>query len=157
MDSVSHSNEVPLRTRRWLRRLGYIAGSAAALVLLAWLAVPPIVRSQLESRLTDGLGRTTTIESVAFDPFRLRFTIRKVAIADGTAPQPLLAMEALIADFSAASFWHRSPVLDALALVRPRVSLARNRDGRYNIQDLIDAALASKSGPTRFTSRSQPP
>ena len=45
-------------------------------------ADPPV---QLESRLTEALGRPTTIESVAFDPLRLRLTIRNFAIADPTA------------------------------------------------------------------------
>jgi hypothetical protein len=151
MDSASASKDLPLLLRRWLRRAGYVAAAVAVLVLLAWLAIPPLVRSQLESRLTAALGRTTTVESVAFNPLRLAFVIHKLAIADRAPGQPLLAVDEILADFSAASFWHRAPVLDALAVVRPRVSLARDREGRYSVQDLIDAASADKSEPTRFS------
>ena len=49
-----------------------------ALIVLAWLAIPPIVRSQVESRLTEALGRATTLESVSFNPFTLRVTLREV-------------------------------------------------------------------------------
>ena len=133
--------------RRWLRRLAIAIGALAALVVLAWLVVPPVVRSQLESRLTEALGRKTTVEAVAFDPFRLRVTVRKLAIADGERPRPLLAFDELVADLSSASLWRWAPVLDALKVVRPAVSLARDRDGRYNVQDLVDRARAAPEGP----------
>ena len=151
MVSASESTGVPPPRRRWLRRLGYMAGALAVLVLVAWLAVPPIVRAQLESRLTEALGRPTTVEAVAFDPFRLRLVVRKLAIADRAGPQPLLAFDELIVYLSAASLWHRAPVLDAVKVVRPSASLARDREGRYNIQDLIDGLLAAPVERPRFS------
>lgn len=142
----------PLPFGRWLRRLAYGAGAIALLIVVAWLAVPPIVRGQLESRLTAALDRRVTVESVAFNPFALRFTLRNVAVADRTGPAPLLAFDELVANFSTASIWRWAPVLDALRLVHPQVSLARDADGRYNVQDLIDAALAPSTEPTpRFS------
>ena len=137
---------------RWLRRLAYAAGAIVLVIVVAWLAVPPIVRGQLESRLSAALDRRVTVESVAFDPFSLRFTLRNVAIADRAGPAPLLAFDELVANFSTASIWRWAPVLDALKLVHPSVSLARDREGRYNIQDLIDRALAPSTEPTpRFS------
>ena len=113
---------------RWIRRLAYAVGAIIVLVVVGWLAVPPIVRGQLESRLTEALGRPTTVEAVAFDPLRLRLTIRKLAIADRSASTPLFAFDELVADVSAASIWHRAPVLDAVRLVRPSVvARARSR------------------------------
>jgi len=147
MTSVSDATAPATPRRRWLRRIAIAAGTVAALVVLAWLAVPPIVRSQLESRLTEALGRKTTVEAVAFDPFRLRVTVRKLAIADGDRPAPLLAFDELVADLSTASIWHRAPVLDSMKLVRPSVSLSRDREGRYNVQDLVDRALSGPEGP----------
>ena len=134
-------------SRRWLRRIAYALGGIALLFVIVWVAVPPLVRAQLESRLTDALGRPTTVESVAFDPFRVRLTIRKLAIADHAAGVPLFAVDELVADLSAASIWHRAPVLDAVRLVRPSVQLSRDRDDRYNVQDLIDSSLTGPPGP----------
>ena len=131
-------------SRPWPRRIAVALGALALLTLAAWLAVPPIVRAQLESRLTAALGRPTTVEAVAFDPFRLQLTVGKLAIADRAGTRPLLAVDEIVADLSSASIWHRAPVLDALRIVRPSLALARDRDGRYNVQDLIDRAL---SGP----------
>jgi len=132
---------------RWLRRLAWVAGSLALLVLAAWLAVPPILRAQLESRLTEALGRRTTVESVAFNPLTLHLTIRGFSIADGGNPRPLLAFDELDADLSTASIVHRAPVLDALKIVRPSVSLSRDSQGRYNVSDLIDRGTSGSDGP----------
>ncbi len=141
-----------LASRRWLRWLAIAAGAFVALTVLAWLAAPPIARGQLESRLSQALGRKTTVESVDFNPLELRFTIRKLVIADPAGTVPLLALDELVANFSSASLWRWAPVLDALKLVHPSVSLARDRDGRYSVQDLIDIALAGPTGPSpRFS------
>ena len=147
MNPAADASTATTPGHRWLRRIAIAAGALAAIVALAWIVVPPVVRSQLESRLTEALGRKTTVEAVAFDPFRLRVTVRKLAIADGDRPRPLLAFDELVADLSSASVWRWAPVLDALKVVRPAVSLARDRDGRYNVQDLVDRARAAPEGP----------
>ena len=125
---MSESTASPARRHSWLRWLAL--GACALLTLVAWIAVPPVVRAQLESRLTTALGRPTTVEAVSFDPFALRLTVRKLAIADRGAPLPLFAFDELVADLSAASVWHRAPVFDALRITHPAISLSRDRDGR---------------------------
>jgi len=86
-----------------VRWLFYVAGSIALLVLAVWIAVPPIARAQLETRLTEALGRSTTVESVAFDLNGLRLVVRNLVIADETAQRPLFAVDQLVADVSAAT------------------------------------------------------
>jgi len=148
---MSETAPSPAAHHRALPWLVGTAGVLALLTVIAWLAVPPIVHAQIESRLTAALGRPTTVEAVAFNPFRLQLTIRKLAVADGTGPATLFTVDALIADLSPASLWHRAPVLDALNIVRPHLSLARDRNRRYNVQDLIDQVLAAPPGPPRLS------
>ena len=136
-----------MQSRAWIVRLAITVGAIAALIAIAWLAVPPIVRSQIESRLTEALGRKTTVEAVDFDPFPLRLRLRKVVIAEPGGAAPLFAVDEFVADLSSASLWRRAPVFDALKLVRPAVSLARDRAGRYSVQDLIDKVVAAPEGP----------
>jgi uncharacterized protein involved in outer membrane biogenesis len=143
-DTSARSRFLP---SRWLARLSLAAGGCIALVILAWLVVPLIARQQIESRLTEALGRKTTVEKVEFAPLQLRLTLRKLAVADPNGAAPLFAVDELVANVSSASLWRRAPVLDALKLVRPAVSLARDRGGRYSVQDLIDRALAAPEGP----------
>jgi len=143
MSSTSESL-VSATRNRWVRRLFYAAGAIALLVLAVWVAVPPIARAQLETRLTETLGRTTTVESVSFDLNGLRLVVRNLVIADKTGQRPLFALDELVADVSAASLWQRAPVFDAVKLTRPRLLLARASDGRYNVHDLVDRVLAPR-------------
>ena len=142
MVSDSPVRATPSGRGLWLRRSGYVVGALAALILLAWVAVPPFVRGQVESRLSALLDRPTTVEAVAFDPFRLRLTLRKLVVARGEGTDSLFSFDELVADVSPASLWNRAPVLDALRIVRPNFWLLRDSEGRYNIQDLIDALMA---------------
>jgi hypothetical protein len=89
--------------RRWIRRLGYALAAIAVLVAAAWVAVPPIARWQLETRLGEYLDRRTTVESVSFNPFALRLTAQNVVIASRDGTEPLLALDSIVADVSAAS------------------------------------------------------
>jgi uncharacterized protein involved in outer membrane biogenesis len=128
--------------RRWLLRIAVGLGVIAGLIVLSWLAVPPLVRGQVETRLTAALDRKTTLERVDFNPFKLRLALHKLAVAG------LVSVDEVDADISSASLWHRAPVLDALRLVRPSVTLSRDAAGRYNVQDLVDGASSRPDGPT---------
>lgn len=144
-DASARSRFLP--SRAWLVRLAIAVGAFVALVALAWLVVPLVARSQIESRLTEALGRKTTVGAVEFEPFPLRLKLHKLAIADPGGAAPLFAVDELVADVSTASLWRRAPVLDALKLVRPALSFARDREGRYSVQDLVDKVVAAPEGP----------
>lgn len=137
----------PPPARRWARRFVVALALVVALVAIAWLAVPPIVRSQLESRLTGTLGRPTRVETVAFNPFRLELELRKLTIAGREAGPPFVAVDGIVADLSAASIWHRAPVLDALRIVRPSIALARDAEGRWSFDDIADRLASAPPGP----------
>jgi len=140
MDGLPIASSVVGPSRRWLVRAGIAAGVVLALIGALWLAVPPLVRAQLESRLTAALSRPTTVERVDFNPFTLKLALHNVAVTG------LVAVDEIDADVSVASLRHWAPVFDALKVVRPRVTLARDGQGRYSVQDLVDAAA---SGPTQ--------
>ena len=139
-----------------MRRAAIALASLVFLVVVAWLAIPPIVRSQLESRLTEALGRKTTVEKVDFNPFTLRLTVTKLAIAEPSGASSFVSCDEIVADLSTASLWHRAPVLDALRVVRPSIAFARDGDGRYSVQDLVDRPSPETAGddaksPPRFS------
>lgn len=120
----------------------------AAMILLAlftltgFFAVPYIATSKIVSLANDELGRRATVGKVQFNPFTLRARISGFALADKDPGRTLLRFDTLDVDFSAASLWKRAPMLDAVKLVRPRIEIARDAEGRYSIQDVIDRALA---------------
>src|SRR5512143_1908680 len=145
---ISPAPPEPAWRRRLRRALVAIAALAAIVAALGFLVVPPVAKSKLVALAGSELGRRATIDRLAFNPFTLHAKLSGFTLADRDSSRTLLRFSTLDVDLSIASLWHLAPVLDALKLVQPQVDLVRNADGRWNIQDLIDRALAPSSGPT---------
>ncbi|MBS0445923.1 MAG: DUF748 domain-containing protein [Proteobacteria bacterium] len=119
-----------------------------ALCALAWAALPPLLRWQGESRLTEALGRKVTIGEVRFLPWSLDLTIRDVSVAG--APQaaasapasaasaaPLLQIGRIHVNASTSSIVRRAPVIEALDVDGLRARVTRTEAGHYDVDDLI--------------------
>src|SRR5262245_9761144 len=130
------------------RKIGYWLGGRVALyAVIGFLVAPPIVRSQLESRLTELLGRTVVVEKVTLNPFTLAASVRgfKLKEADGTADA--VSFEALDVDVAWSSLWLRGPVIQATQLAKPYVRVVRGKDGKYSFQDIVDRLAGAQSEP----------
>ncbi|MEP7063233.1 MAG: DUF748 domain-containing protein [Betaproteobacteria bacterium] len=141
----------------WIRKAArwtlYLIGALAVFAIALYFAVPAIARHVLETRVAAQLQRPVTVERIAFNPLSLAARVDKLGIGarDGKGPA-LLALDTLTLDVSLASIWHWAPVFDRVTLERPRLSLARDADGTYSVQDLVDAALVDTGGPpARFS------
>lgn len=88
-----------VRQNRWFRRVAAVAGGAMALWAVTWLAVPPLVRSQLEKLATEQLGRKLTLGAVDFKPWSLELTLHDLA----AAPVPMVLPTHLPSSLSNAS------------------------------------------------------
>jgi uncharacterized protein involved in outer membrane biogenesis len=130
----------------------------AVLLLTAWLAIPPLLKSQAQTRGTEWLGRTVSIGDVAFEPWRLALTVRDVAIgpaAGAASAPPLFKLGSVRAVVSMSSLWQRAPVIESLRIDSPHLNLTRTAEGHYDVDDLIArlAALpapAADAEPSRF-------
>ncbi|MBT2325620.1 DUF748 domain-containing protein [Variovorax paradoxus] len=147
-------NAASLKQNKWVRR-----GAVALLVLLglwliAWLAVPPIAKSQIQKIASEKLGRQVTVGKIDFKPWTLELTLKdlRIATADGSRPQ--VAVARIYADAELQSILRLAPVIDAVAIDAPAILLTHLADGKYDIDDIL-AKLASapeepKSEPPRF-------
>ncbi|NZD44366.1 DUF748 domain-containing protein [Sphaerotilus sulfidivorans] len=152
-------NTRPHRPHRLLRAATIMLAGLLLLWLLAWLALPPLLKSLVERQASQALGRTVTLERVSIRPWAMDLAIERLRI--GAAPgapsaEPLLEVARLRADLDAASLWQLAPVVAALEIEAPTLRLTRTAKGRYDIDDLI-ARLAAPSpapqpehGPARF-------
>lgn len=126
------------RPQAWLRRAAIALGVLLLLWGLLWLAGPPLLKSQAQSRLSALLGRAVSIGAVDLKPWSLELTVREFAIGPAAgASQPLLQVARLYVDADAASIWRRAPVLAALEIDAPVLQVARTGAGRYDIDDLL--------------------
>ena len=70
-----------LRNHRWVRRaVGALAGWVVV-CLVAWLAVPPLLKAQLQQRASEQLGRAVTVGRVDFRPWTLELTMHDLRVA----------------------------------------------------------------------------
>lgn len=132
----------------WLRRLAWtLAGLLLLLWALAWLAVPPLLKSQLEQRGSAALGRKLTVGAIDFKPWSLQLTLTDLALAkaDGSAPQ--LDIARVYVDADIASLLRLAPVLDAVTVEAPRLQLTHLGGGHYDIDDILERLAAPSDTP----------
>ncbi|MEP6558705.1 MAG: DUF748 domain-containing protein, partial [Burkholderiales bacterium] len=121
---------------RWIRGLLWVTLAVLALWALLWAVVPPLVKSQLPRLLGEQLGRKVGIGAVDFKPWTLELSARDltVATADGQSTQARINRVYLNAEIK--SLLRLAPVLDAVHLDGPRLSVTRRADGTLDIDDV---------------------
>ena len=130
---------------KWLRRFGWAVLGLLVLWALAWLAVPPLLKSQVQQRLGSALGRTVTLGDVSFSPWSLELTVRDIVVggvpvgAAGApaASVPLLKVARFYVNADISSLLRLAPVIEAFEVDAPELKVTRTSDGRYDIDDLI--------------------
>ena len=133
---------------RWARGLGVAVAVVLVTWLVLWLAVPPLLKSQAQQRLSTLLGRTVTIGQVQFAPWSLQLTLRDVAIAGANSgAKPLLRVERFHVDADWTSLFRLAPVIEALEIDAPQVYLARTAPDRYDIDDVLERLRALQQPP----------
>ena len=139
----------------WARQPGVRKRCVIALVVVAaygligFLAVPPLLRSVLASKLTRALRRPTTVRSVAFNPFTLAARVRGLTVREPASPDAFISLGELYANVKVTSLLHLAPVLKELRLTGLHVRIVRNEDSTYNFSDLLAPATAPPSGPSK--------
>jgi hypothetical protein len=141
-----------------LKRLGWAVLAVLGLLALAWVGVPPLLKSQIEQHASAALGRPVTVGRIDFKPWTLELTAEQFAI--GAAPgapsaEPLLKIARLHANADLRSVLNLAPVLTALEIDQPEVRLTRTSDGHYDVDDLIarfstPVPAPADDGPARF-------
>lgn len=131
----------------WTRRAAWALGGLLLLWALAWMSVPGLVKTQIEERGSALLGRKLTVGAVDFKPWTLELTVTDIAMAtaDGTARQ--LGIARVYVDGEMSSLFHLAPVLDAVEVDAPTLTLTRSSAGHYDIDDIIRRLSAPSPQP----------
>ncbi|MCM3563738.1 DUF748 domain-containing protein [Hydrogenophaga intermedia] len=141
--------------RRWLHRLGWALSALILIWGLMWLALPPLIKWQLQKQGSAALGRTVTLERVQVRPWALRFTLVGLRVANAAGDAPQFSFERLFFDLELQSLLRLAPVVDALRLEAPRLSLRHLGSGRLDIDDIVQRLTpppsSEPSPPARFS------
>ncbi|MCP1376356.1 DUF748 domain-containing protein [Dyella lutea] len=135
------------RSRRTRRTLAIVAVLLVLFGLLGFFAAPPILRGQIEKRASAALSRPVTLGKVHFNPFTLRLQLDHLHIGGRDGKAAFVDVDQAVINASWTSLFRMAPVLDALRLDHPQISLTRGADGRFNFSDLIDRYAARPGAP----------
>ena len=130
------------------RALRLLMWALLALLLawgLAWLALPPLLKWQLETRGSQALGRDIRVGEVQFVPHTLALTLHNLSVAAAPgagSDTPQLQIARLFVDLDARSLLRRAPVIAALEVDAPRLRLTRLDADRWDIDDLLQRFAA---------------
>ena len=136
------------------RRIAWAVVGLLAVWALAWVAVPPLLKSQIEAKGSEALGRKLTIGAIDFKPWSLELTASDIAIAsaDGSAAQFKAAR--VYVDAEAQSIFRLAPVVDALTIDAPQLQVTHLGEGRYDFDDIVSRFNTptgkSAGSPLRF-------
>lgn len=139
-----------VQQNKWIRRSVWAVGSVLALWGVAWLVVPPIVKSQVEKFASTQLGRKVTLGDVDFKPWSLELTVHDLAVAraDGVADaSPQLFVKRFYIDAELQSLVRLAPVFDAIKVEAPYLSLTHLGDGHYDVDDILGRLSKSTGKP----------
>jgi hypothetical protein len=139
----------------WLRRLAWVIGAVLLLWVLAWLAIPALLKWQLPLRASEALGRQVTLGDVSFQPWNMDLTLKDLSVAGAAgAGEPLLQVRQLHTNVSVSSVFRLAPVVEALEIDGLQLRVARTGEGHYDVDDLITRFTpkpdAAPSEPARF-------
>ena len=143
------------RVRLWGKRFAIFM---VVVGVLGFLAVPPILKAVLVTKLGEALHRDVAIESISLNPYTLTLTVAGVSVRDRAESKPgeeVFGFDSLTVNAELASIAVAGVIVKEIELAGPRVNLVRLADNRYNISDLIPAPDAKKpeegAGLPRFS------
>ncbi len=135
----------------------------AAVVVAVWavvgfLVLPHFLRPVVERKLAESLHRPVKLRGLSLNPFTLSVTLDGLDVRDKGGSVPFFSFARLLLNFEIASIFRGGPVIRALTLSKPAVTVVRNEDRTYNFQDLLDEAMkpkppkpGQKDKPLRFS------
>lgn len=147
-------NAASLKENKWVRRAVVALAVLLTLWAIAWAAVPPILKSQVQKIASEKLGRQVTIGKVDFKPWTLELAVNDLRIASADGGHAQLEIGRLYADAELQSILRLAPVVDVVSVERPSFKLVRNKDGSLDIADILEKLAKKpeepKGEPARF-------
>ncbi|KWE87285.1 DUF748 domain-containing protein [Burkholderia territorii] len=152
--STLHALGGVARSRR-TRRIGL--GVLIFLVLfglLGFFAAPPLIRHIAEQQLSQQLGRPSTIQRIALNPYTLNLEADGVHVGERGGQGDFIDIGKLVVRPSWSSLFRGAPIVNEVRVDAPRFHVVRYDAQRFNFTDLIEKfSTPSKpeSKPTHFS------
>lgn len=137
-----------MQTTPRVRRRFLIAGVLVALfTITGFLILPPIVRTQLEQRLSAAIGRKVTVEKVRLNPYTLSITLENFAIREPDGTALFVGWRRLYVNFDALSSLWGEWVLGDIALEGFQAHVTLRADHTMNFADILQRFTPPAGAP----------
>ena len=133
---------------RFRRNLWIAAVVVALFTVVGFFVVPPIVKAQLEKRLSAELGRTVTVGKVRFNPYALSLTLEDFDIRLKEGNGSFVGWKRLYVDFDALSSLTGDWVLSAIELDGFHLGVVIKPDGSLNFSDILAKLTPPRATPS---------
>ncbi|WP_332740323.1 DUF748 domain-containing protein [Hydrogenophaga sp.] len=148
------NSHVSFPSNPWLRRLAWTVLGVILLWLVTWLAVPALLKWQLQKQASQALGRSVTVQRVDFRPWSLELSVEGVRVATAQGDGEQLSVARLYLNAELQSILRLAPVIDALKIEQPRLAMRHLGGGRYDVDDIVQRLRVppseTPSEPARF-------
>jgi len=121
----------------WKRRIAWTVGSLLVVWAVAWLVVPGLVKSQVEAKGSEALGRKLTVGAIDFKPWSLELTINDLAIASADGATSQFKVARVYVDAELQSLIRLAPVVDAITVEAPQLQVTHLSAGHYDLDDIM--------------------
>jgi outer membrane protein OmpA-like peptidoglycan-associated protein len=137
------------------RALLVVAAVLAVWAVAGFLVLPYFLRPLVERKISEGLHRPATLRRLSLNPFALSVTMDGLDVKDRAGAAPFFSVERLYVNLEAVSIFRGGPVIRALTVTKPALTIVRNEDKTYSVQDLLDEA--SKPKPAKRPEKEEKP
>lgn len=142
---------------KWLQRAAWVVVGVLGLWAVTWLAVPALVKYEVEKVGSATLGRSVTLGRADFHPWTLVLTLDDLSIAgskdtNSKDATPQVHIQRILLD---AALWQSlrrlAPVVDAISVDQPTIKATYLGDGHYDFDDVLaklNTPSDKSTGPT---------
>jgi hypothetical protein len=107
--------------------------------VVGFFVVPPVLKSILTKKLSEGLHRQVAIRQIKVNPFMLSVTVRGFLIKEINGRDTFVSFDELYLNFQSISILKRGLIFSEIKVNKPYVDIVRNEDGSYNFSDLLES------------------
>ena len=151
MPTARITPSAPVRRALWI-----LAALLAVFTVTGFFILPPIVRTQLEKRLSAGLGRTVTVGNVRVNPYAFSVTIEGFDVSEKGSPQSFVGCKSLHVNFGLFASLAGEWVINDVALDGLHARVIVNPDGTLNFSDILEKYLPD-TPPSTAAMPAKPP
>ncbi len=132
---------------RWQKVIVIISTLFVIYTFLIFFILPKIIQNISQKKLTELLGRQTTISKIIINPYSFLVILEDFEIRSKDADHSFLAIGQVKVNLQASSIFKLGPVIKEIAISDPKLHLTINEDGSYNFSDLLPDKTAEDGVP----------